>query len=200
MKTITTIMCLSLTFIVNSAAAQDKPAQNNALTNSPGKSTYTPLNAAGKKLRKPSDLAACVLDKSTGLAWELKTDDDGIHDKDKDYRWGGIGAEATGTGFFDDWNNLLNATNKEKLCGFSDWRVPTIDELKTLVITNNQGLAIDVNYFANTLASPYWSSSTYAKHPEHAQTVDFTNGNSHYYNGYRGNRLPLRLVRGKLKQ
>lgn len=198
MKAITTI-CLSLACTL-CICALNAVAENGSVAKNPVKATYTPLNAVGKKLRKQFDLARCVLDKKTGLVWELKTDDDGVHDKDKDYRWGGTGAETTGTGFFDDWNVLLNATNKEKLCGFKDWRVPTIDELKTLVVPDNQPLTIDTTYFSQTLVSPYWSASAYTQYPEHAQTVHFGNGTSHYYNGYRGNRLPLRLVRGKSKQ
>ena len=144
----------------------------------------------------------CATFADSGLTWELKTDDGGIHDKDNIYRWGGIGAEKTGKIFFDDWNDLLNATNGEKLCGFDDWRVPTIDELKTLVTTTGASTTgkspmIDTSVFPLTLAMPYWSVSTYQHYPEHAQTVDFATGTSNYYTGFRGDRLPLRLVRSE---
>lgn len=158
---------------------------------------YVHLNAKGKKIDLNPAQARCVMDKNTGLTWELKTTDNSIHNREKDYRWGGIGAEKTGSGFFDDWNALITQSNKEKLCGFNDWRVPTIAELKSLVIANEQGLRINTQYFFDTKDSPYWSSSAYVNYPEHAQTVHFGTGNSDYYNGYRGNRLPLRLVRGK---
>ncbi len=144
-----------------------------------------------------SATVGCVTLPESGLTWELKTDDGGIHDKDHTYRWGGNGAEQQGKIFFDDWNNLVNATNTEKLCGFDDWRVPTIDELKTLV-TNTSGQPVfDGAVFPFTLTQPYWSASAYAHYPEHAQTVDFSTGTSHYYQGFRGNHLPLRLVRGQ---
>lgn len=140
--------------------------------------------------------ARCAI--SGGLTWELKTDDDSVHDKDNVYRWGGTGAEKTGTIFFDDWNNLLEKTNSEKLCGFEDWRVPTIDELKTLVMDTGTKPVIDAGIFKFTLAIPYWSVSTYHHYPEHAQTVDFSTGASNYYNGFRGDRLPVHLVRGSI--
>jgi hypothetical protein len=174
--------------------------------------TYTLVDAKGQPT---TTNARCATAADSGLTWELKTDDNGVHDKDNTYRWGGIGARQTGaeqlgtekTGkiFFDDWNELLNASNSEKLCGFDDWRVPTIDELKTLVSSNGQQsqgqplqkqqLQIDTAIFPHTLATPYWSVSTYQYYPEHAQTVDFATGASNYYNGFRGDRLPVRLVR-----
>lgn len=157
---------------------------------------YTLLDAKGKIVTAN---ARCARTQNSDLIWELKTDDGGIHDKDNVYRWGGSGAEKTGTIFFDDWNSLLNATNTEKLCGFDDWRVPTIDELKTLVTNTAAKPTINPEIFQLTLEAPYWSISTYQNYPEHAQTVDFATGASNYYNGFRGDRLPLRLVRGNRK-
>jgi hypothetical protein len=148
-----------------------------------------------KKGKPTSTAARCATIQESGLTWELKTDDEGVHDKDNVYRWGGIGAEKSGIIFFDDWNTLLNAANKEKLCGFNDWRVPTIDELKTLVANTAIKPVANPEIFPLTLAVPYWSVSTYQNYPEHAQTVDFATGASNYYNGFRGDRLPLRLVR-----
>lgn len=159
-------------------------------------SSYTLLDAKGKIVTAN---ARCAHIQDSDLIWELKTDDGGIHDKDNVYRWGGSGAEKTGTIFFDDWNSLLNTTNTEKLCGFDDWRVPTIDELKTLVTNTAAKPAINSEVFQLTMEAPYWSVSTYLNYPEHAQTVDFVTGVTNYYNGFRGDRLPLRLVRGNRK-
>lgn len=174
---------------------------NALVLNCHGMTAYSFLDAAGKVTHNN---ASCVTVSETGLTWELKTDDGGIHDKDNRYRWGGVGAEQTGKGFYDDWNNLLIASNKEKWCGFNDWRVPTIDELTTLLINTDNNLhdktpVIDSAIFPLTLDAPYWSVSTYAHYPEHAHTVDFKTGASHYYNGFRGNPLPVRLVRGAIK-
>lgn len=191
-KILCTIISISASTLPMASHSQEKSEQK---TTEP--SSYVHLNVKGKKIGLNPAQARCVMDKNTGLTWELKTTDNSIHNQEKDYRWGGIGAEKTGSGFFDDWNALITQSNKEKLCGFNDWRVPTIAELKSLVIANEQGLRINTQYFFDTKDSPYWSSSAYANYPEHAQTVHFSTGNSDYYNGYRGNRLPLRLVRGK---
>ena len=153
--------------------------------------SYILLNAEGEPT---STAARCLQDHQTSLVWELKTDDDSLHDKDKIFRWGGVGADKVGSIAFDDWNALVKAANNDMLCGFTDWRVPTIDELKQLYTLQQSS---DIKpYFSNTLASPYWSVSAYEKYPEHAQTVHFGNGVSYDYTGYRGNPLPVHLVRG----
>ncbi len=192
MNAIRKIMCLVFT-IALTGNAQIVFAADKAI-----KTHYSILNVKGKLADKKPSTARCVLDNKTELLWELKTDDESVHDKDNTYRWGGRGAEQIGTIFFDDWNALLDATNTEKLCGFNDWRVPTIDELKTLVV-DGANPSIDSNTFSETLPKPYWSTSAYKNYPEHGQTVHFETGASYYYNGFRGDRLPLRLVRSKVQ-
>lgn len=182
-------LLLTVNLVTLTCYAVEHDNNSRVVKNAP----YTLLDNNGK----PTAMNAhCASNANSGLTWELKTDDGGVHDKDNIYRWGGIGAEKTGTIFFEDWNSLLDATNAEKLCGFNDWRVPTIDELKTLATNPGKNPAINTTIFPLTLAMPYWSVSTYQNYPEHAQTVDFTTGASNYYNGFRGDRLPVRLVRG----
>lgn len=186
-------LCLLCTLVVACTGGDIAPV---SVESAAAPSRYTRLAAGGKAVKGDIDSARCVRDKETGLVWELKTDDGGIHDKDNDYRWGGLGAEAVGSLFFDDWNSLLAATNGEKLCGFSDWRVPSIDELNTLIKRREAGPQIAVDFFPHTLPAPYWSTSAYQGYPEHGQNVHFGTGDAYYYNGYRGNALAVRLVRG----
>ena len=192
MKAAITLTCILIASSFAALANAESPAKADA-------PLYKKLNIKGKKANDKPGIARCVVDATTGLVWELKTDDDSIHDKDNTYRWGGIGAEKIAELFFDDWNSLVDASNKEKLCGFTDWRVPTIDELKTLVVAGGEP-TINTEYFPLTLPNPYWSVSAYKNYPEHGQTVHFGNGFSYYYNGFRGERLPVRLVRDKLCQ
>lgn len=192
MRAIRKITCLIFTVALTTNAQSVFAADKHNAT----KAHYTKLNAKGKQANDKPGAARCVLDNQSGLVWELKTDDNSIHDKDNTYRWGGRGAEQIGAIFFDDWNALLDATNSEKLCGFSDWRVPTIEELKTLVV-EGVNPAIDAEFFSLTMANPYWSASAYKNYPEHGQTVNFEAGVSYYYNGFRGNPVALRLVRSK---
>lgn len=183
---------IAILLIVNLMALTCYAVENGNQDSEVNKEAYSLLDKKGKPT---ASAARCAAIQDSGLTWELKTDDDSVYDKDNTYRWGGLGAEKTGTIFFDDWNSLVNAANKEKLCGFNDWRVPTIDELKTLVANTAIKPVVNPEVFPLTLPLPYWSISTYQNYPEHAQTVDFATGASNYYNGFRGDRLPLRLVR-----
>jgi len=184
-------------FVITNALVLNCNASEPVAEKSPAAKTYySLLDISGKNTLTN---ARCATITNSGLTWELKTDDGGVHDKDNVYRWGGFGAEKTGTIFFDDWDSLLKAANTEKLCGFDDWRVPTIDELKTLITNTEKKPVINTAIFSLTQAMPYWSVSTYQNYPEHAQTVDLATGASNYYNGFRGDRLPLQLVRGNKK-
>ena len=53
----------------------------------------------------------------TGLMWEVKTDDDSVHDKDNEYSW------------YDAQDVFVAQVNAGKFGGRSDWRMPTIQEL-----------------------------------------------------------------------
>jgi hypothetical protein len=118
----------------------------------------------------PTDWA-CTKDNKTGLIWEVKTTDGGLRDLAKTYSWYEIFSFATNV-------------NAQGLCGATDWRMPTIDELKGLLTTTraanqpiNLKLYIDANYFPNTM-SWFWSSSPYVDLSDGALTVNFYIGGS----------------------
>jgi hypothetical protein len=93
--------------------------------------------------------------------------------------------------------------------GFTDWRVPNIDELKTIVflgetfglwkafgkiLSGKEGNYIDEAVFLNSPADFFWSSSPFADGSDLAWYVGFSYGYS-LSNG-KGNSLNVRLVRG----
>lgn len=157
--------------------------------------SFTKLDMSGNPLPASAIRWSCVRDNVTGLIWEVKTDDGGIHDKDITYRWGGITRQGNyGTElYYDDWDDLVNGSNTENLCGFNDWRVPTTQELMSIVDNSRYYPSIDTNYFPNTMSSHFWSASPFAPFPSYAWYVYFSYGYSD--NNGRNYYRYVRLVR-----
>ena len=168
---------------------------------------YTKLNQQGTALSSQTvawdDLGSeadnsqwsCVLDENTGLVWEVKQSNNGLHHSSRTYRWGGISAlgrdadiDITVKGiYYDDWNELVDGSNESLLCGRNDWRAPTLFELNSIVYngkSNQLNPAIDNRYFPNTeydtLTSNkiYWSNTPFAENvsSDEALSINFGRG------------------------
>ena len=94
------------------------------------------------------------------------------------------------------WEDAPTACKNFQLAGFNDWRLPTIDELETLMLQNKAGY----NCPQNILFQPrkdiwgyYWSGSPYADDNDYAWAVYFDSGVSD--NGYKDFDAPVRAVR-----
>ncbi len=165
--------------------------------------SYTKLDSKGDPLPDQSVSYAstpwaCVQDNVTGLIWEVKTDDSGLHDKDDTFTWYNTnpatngdanGTENEGTNCFGYESNnaatycntqaYMNRVNNAGLCGASDWRMPTIKELESLVHYGRTFSAIESNYFpnpVNTVNWSVWSGSPSAGSADTAWYVLFSNG------------------------
>lgn len=157
----------------------------------------------------------CVIDHNNNLVWEVKQDS-GLHGKAHTYSWyqtsnngNNVGSRNRGTcynksnnttsGNQCDTTGFVNAVNTEKWCGFADWRMPTKDELKSLVDevrkTAQTPPTIDTTFFPNTSSVDYWSSSPNANLNVGAWGVDFNSG----YDGsiLKANSRRARLVRSQ---
>lgn len=130
--------------------------------------SFTKLDASGNPLPASASNWTCVKDNVTGLIWEIKTITAGIHNKDNTYQWGGLTAlgrehpDRLGTYYDPSWNELVQGSNDEALCGFENWRVPKVSELTSIADNGTNIPSIDSNYFPNTVSSEYWSSSPIA--------------------------------------
>ena len=129
--------------------------------------SYTKLDENGNDSPDEATEWVMVRDNVTGLIWEVKEDRDGVsnyanpHDADNTYYWSDSLGDGTGT------EDFINALNQEEFGGHSDWRLPAIKELSTLVESSipSPGPTINTAYFPTTVSSYYWSSTTLADYP-----------------------------------
>lgn len=73
------------------------------------------------------------------------------------------------------WKSALDQCNNLTLGGYSDWRLPNINELQSIVDRSKLYPSI-VTGFTNTTLFFYWSSTTDSKSKDAAWLIDFRNG------------------------
>lgn len=193
---------------------------------------FTKLNAAGKELPLKAATWVCVRDNVTGLVWEMKTADGGLRDRDHSYSWynpdpaanGGFAGEknrGTCAGTSCDTYSYMLAVNASGLCGFTDWRLPELVELRSLVDYSKASPdgppTIDETYFINMPVKPalrgpgtpedptrinhylgdnkwFWTAFPEAGVPPFAWRITFRDGNDGL--GDKDNPVHVMLVRG----
>ncbi len=110
------------------------------------------------------------------------------------------GSTCTGTAASYTWQAAFqraddvnaNTAGTQNL-GQTDWRVPNINELKSLVEQGCYNPAINGAQFPNTPASDFWSASPYAGISDYAWDVDFDDGYDDWFR--RSDAYRVRLVR-----
>lgn len=188
--------------------SQDAQFGRDATSNDPSDGhagfSFTKLDDKGEPLPANATTWACVRDNVTGLIWEVKTDDAGLHDRDWTYTWynpdpstNGEDPGLEGGGLCEsstcDTLGFVEAVNAVGLCGATDWRLPTRFELVSIASLDRLGPAIDLDYFPNTLSSQYWSATADAYLSGQAWVVYFSQGGV-TVNGKHG-AYAVRLVR-----
>ncbi|WP_105167951.1 Lcl C-terminal domain-containing protein [Pseudoalteromonas sp. T1lg23B] len=132
---------------------------------------YTKITAQGKALSPWQGPWACVLDHQHNLLWEVKTDDESIHDGYWTYSWydHGLGKANFGDCYFEDarcdTQDLIRHTNQQALCGQNNWRLPTEYELASLIQPPKRPGQpyIAYDYFAHIKKGDYWTSKAKVK-------------------------------------
>ncbi len=148
---------------------------------------WTKLDPDGEELPASAPAWACVRDNYTGLIWEAKVDDAGdLGHFAHTYSWfnadgsgnGGVSGQADGgicQGSPCDVSAYVAAFNQLRMCGASDWRLPTRPELASIVHAGRTTPALDSVFFPLG-AGWYWTATPAAADPVSAWTVDFNDG------------------------
>lgn len=92
-----------------------------------------------------------------------------------------------------DWATALEYAQTSELAGYSDWRLPNIKELFSLVDFNRVEPAINLNIFPATTVEYTWSSSPMIDFAQDAWFVNFKSG-LNWFKGRSSNHL-VRMVR-----
>ena len=178
---------------------------------------FTRLDAIGDEVDDEISSWSCVRDNITGLIWESKTDvlSTTLHSNNYSYSWyqsegeqgpdgdeNGMAASCSITNC--NTEGFIAEVNSQGLCNFRDWRLPTHNELLSLLhLGQTVAPMIDAAYFVNTtdsLVAPvwYWTQDSSAdgfanEQAQNAWAIDFATGNDNFLNKSTAGRV--RLVR-----
>lgn len=156
----------------------------------PGGFDFTKLDASGAALPASATDWACVRDNHTKLVWENKASDGALRDHRHRYTWYSTAADANGgyagslgsntcggtLGAACNTQAYVAALNAAQLCGGSGWRLPKLEELRSIANFGRVNPSIDVAWFSNTAFIPsvpsvpgsavgFWSSNVYSANP-----------------------------------
>ncbi|HDS09513.1 MAG TPA: DUF1566 domain-containing protein [Firmicutes bacterium] len=91
-----------------------------------------------------------IKDNNTGLIWEVKSPvKEDVNYAEDQYSWSEF------------QEVYVKKLNKSKYGGFTDWRVPNKDELRSILDYSRSNPAIDLWYFPHCKVDFYWCSVTY---------------------------------------
>lgn len=134
--------------------------------------TWHQILPAADRFKLVMNSNAAVLDKETGLVWEKSPDT----------------TKRT-------WTFACTYCYQRQVGGRKGWRLPTIEELASLVDTSQSNPALPEGHpFTNVQSNDYWSSTTNARYSSYAWFVYFGSGN--VYSSGKGYDYYVWCVRG----
>lgn len=134
----------------------------------------------------------CVRDNQSGLVWEVKKTEPGLQNINNTYSWydpdqitnGGWAGKANAgvcTGSDCDTASYVKAINEKKLCGFTDWYLPSRYELNTIVDASISypGPTLPKSFFPESLPGKYWTDTTFKTRRAGAWIWSFDSGSDY---------------------
>ena len=145
----------------NQDAEFGRDVSNNDNSDGHAGFSFTKIGVTGESLPLNAKAWSCVKDNITGLIWEVKTAEN-----------------AKKIVPFNETDTFTQSQNTQKLCGLNNWRLPTIQELQSIVDYSVPlpNPTIDVNFFPNSSNEIYWSQSPYTKNQNDMWTLYFNDG------------------------
>ena len=144
---------------------------------------YKSMPATAPASRFTDNGDGTVTDKVTGLHWKRCSEGQ---------TWDGTTCTGTATAY--TWQQAMDLAEAASYAGKSDWRLPSIEELRSIVEQACIEPAIDLTVFPATPSVGWWSSSPYAGYAGQAWTIFFYDGKDANNNKDSGN-CRVRLVR-----
>jgi hypothetical protein len=126
-----------------------------------------------------------VTDTRSGLMWKRCSEGQTL-----------AGNTCTGTVARQNWANTLAGAEASSFAGYTDWRLPNVKELGSLVETCRANPSINISVFPNTPLTPnpaFWTSSPTANLEGSAWFIGFDVG--YALRSLRGGQAMARLVR-----
>lgn len=121
-----------------------------------------------------------LIDTYTGLMWKKCLE-------------GQTGERCVGQALRIEWSGtakIVQSVNHDKFAGHTDWRLPTLDELNSIVEKRCVGPAANLELFPGLSAIGLWSSN---QSDSLAWSIDFEKGRA--YENFKGAGMYIRLVR-----
>lgn len=172
----------------------------------------TKINESGQELAADAEGWTCLRDNFTGLIWEVKSNNDRLHNASDSFTWYDTDPTANGgsPGFADNsgatcagyvagdpetycnTQAYISRVNTEGWCGYRDWRMPSIGELEQIVPLHRAAPDLSSTLFPKGKEKALWSASPFHNYSGFAWHIYVDDGYA-YGNDQSGN-LPVLLV------
>ncbi|MCX6761094.1 MAG: DUF1566 domain-containing protein [Candidatus Nealsonbacteria bacterium] len=131
---------------------------------SPDDADYTSTNSFACDMSFTDNGDETIIDNCTGLMWDKCSQ--------------GLSGSSctTGTATTTFWEEAKVSCENSTSSNYSDWRLPNVKELMSIVNHGRYGQSIDPAYFPATVSGNYWSATTYKNNTAYAWFVYFFNG------------------------